>query len=72
MDRRDMLKSLGVAAAATAAAATAAEAQEAELSLGFGPYATPGTRQTPRSRAVRTWSRSRTTTSSRAASRARP
>jgi NAD(P)-dependent dehydrogenase (short-subunit alcohol dehydrogenase family) len=41
MDRRDMLKSLGVAAAATAAAATAAEAQEAELSLGFGPYSTP-------------------------------
>ncbi len=41
MDRRDMLKSLGVAAAATAAAATAADAQEAELSLGFGPYSTP-------------------------------
>lgn len=42
MDRRDMLKSLGVAAAATAAAATTAEAQEAQApSLGFGPYATP-------------------------------
>jgi NAD(P)-dependent dehydrogenase (short-subunit alcohol dehydrogenase family) len=41
MDRRDMLKSLGIAAAATAAATTAS-AQEAEvLSLGFGPYATP-------------------------------
>jgi NAD(P)-dependent dehydrogenase (short-subunit alcohol dehydrogenase family) len=41
MDRRDVLKSLGVAAAATAAATTA-EAQEAEApSLAFGPYATP-------------------------------
>jgi NAD(P)-dependent dehydrogenase (short-subunit alcohol dehydrogenase family) len=41
MDRRDILKSLGVVAAATAAA-TAAEAQEAEApSLAFGPYGTP-------------------------------
>jgi NAD(P)-dependent dehydrogenase (short-subunit alcohol dehydrogenase family) len=40
MDRRDMLKSIGLAAAATAAAATKAEAQDAP-SLGFGPYATP-------------------------------
>jgi NAD(P)-dependent dehydrogenase (short-subunit alcohol dehydrogenase family) len=40
MDRRDMLKSFGLAAAATAAASTATEAQEAP-SLGFGPYATP-------------------------------
>jgi NAD(P)-dependent dehydrogenase (short-subunit alcohol dehydrogenase family) len=35
-----MLKSIGLAAAATAAAVTATEAQEAP-SLGFGPYATP-------------------------------
>ncbi len=41
MDRRDMLKSLGVAAAATAAATTAAEAQGESPSLGFGPYAAP-------------------------------
>jgi hypothetical protein len=42
MDRRDMLKSLGVAAAGAAAAANAAEAQEAQApSLGFGPYSTP-------------------------------
>jgi hypothetical protein len=42
MDRRDMLKSLGVAAAATAAAATTAEAQETDApSLAFGPYGTP-------------------------------
>ena len=40
MDRRDMLKSLGLAAAATAAVTNAAEAQEAP-SLGFGPYAAP-------------------------------
>jgi NAD(P)-dependent dehydrogenase (short-subunit alcohol dehydrogenase family) len=36
-----MLKSLGVAAAATAAATTAAEAQQEAPSLGFGPFATP-------------------------------
>jgi NAD(P)-dependent dehydrogenase (short-subunit alcohol dehydrogenase family) len=37
-----MLKSLGVAAAATAAAATTAEAQETDApSLAFGPYGTP-------------------------------
>jgi NAD(P)-dependent dehydrogenase (short-subunit alcohol dehydrogenase family) len=42
MDRRDMLKTLGVAAAGAAAAATAAEAQEAQkVSMSFGPYATP-------------------------------
>ena len=47
MDRRDMLKSLGIAAAA-AAASTTAEAQEAQsLSLGFGPYATPWDPQDP-------------------------
>jgi NAD(P)-dependent dehydrogenase (short-subunit alcohol dehydrogenase family) len=40
MDRRDMLKSIGLAAAATAAATSTAEAQEAP-SLDFGPYATP-------------------------------
>lgn len=40
MDRRDMLKSIGLAAAATAAATSAAEAQEAP-SLGFGSFATP-------------------------------
>jgi NAD(P)-dependent dehydrogenase (short-subunit alcohol dehydrogenase family) len=40
MDRRDMLKSIGLAAAATTAATSAAEAQEAP-SLGFGPFATP-------------------------------
>ena len=39
MDRRDMLKSIGLAAAATATATSAAEAQEAP-SLGFGPFAT--------------------------------
>jgi NAD(P)-dependent dehydrogenase (short-subunit alcohol dehydrogenase family) len=48
MDRRDMLKSLGLAAAATAAAATTAEAQQAEApSLGFGPYATTWDPQDP-------------------------
>jgi NAD(P)-dependent dehydrogenase (short-subunit alcohol dehydrogenase family) len=40
MDRRDMLKSIGLAAAATTAATSAAEAQEPP-SLGFGPFATP-------------------------------
>jgi NAD(P)-dependent dehydrogenase (short-subunit alcohol dehydrogenase family) len=47
MDRRDMLKTLG-AAAATAAATTAADAQEAEApSLAFGPYGTPWDPQDP-------------------------
>ena len=41
MDRRDMLKSLGLAAAGAAAASTAAEAQGETPSLGFGPHATP-------------------------------
>ncbi len=46
MDRRDMLKSIGLAAAATTAATGAAEAQEAP-SLGFGPFATPWDPQDP-------------------------
>ncbi len=42
MDRRDMLRTLGAAAAATAAASTATDAQEAQApSLAFGSYATP-------------------------------
>lgn len=45
MDRRDMLKSLGVAAAAaaatTAATGTADAQQVGERSLAFGPYGTP-------------------------------
>lgn len=40
MDRRDMLRSFGLAAAA-AVATSAQAAEQCEVQLGFGPYATP-------------------------------
>ena len=41
VDRRDIIKGVGMAAAATAAAATGAEAAEQPVDLALGPYSTP-------------------------------
>lgn len=41
VERRDVLKSIGVAAAAAAAVTAATEAAEAQASVPLGPYATP-------------------------------
>jgi hypothetical protein len=79
MIRRDVLKSMGAAAAGgaggvTLAQAEAAQAQEAEtpVSLGFGPYGTPWTRPIRTFPAGRMSCPSPKTTSSPAGSRARP